>query len=160
MKYFKFRLAKFKILVKGDVKLYNKIYSSHLSTFKLIFNYRMLPVLLIRITWLFSNSIIGKFSSMLNVLLFKIEYTSKCYIAKGLFFPHPNNIIIGANYIGSNCIIYHNVTLGAKYLDVNFVRGVRPIIAGSNVIGSGSIIIGPFRLEKNKKIGPNMLLKG
>lgn len=160
MKYFKFRIAKFKILVQGDVKLYNEIYSSHFSVFRLMFNYRMLPILLIRITWLFSNSLIGKLSSIMNILLFKIEYASKCYIAKGLFFPHPNNIIIGASYIGSNCIIYHNVTLGAKYLDINFVREVRPIIAGSNVIGTGAIIIGPYRLEKNKKIGPNTLLKG
>lgn len=159
MKISKYRLAKFRMLVKGDVKLYNEIYGSHTSTFKILFSYRMFPILLIRITWLFSNSLIGKLSSLINILLFKIEYTSKCYIAKGLFFPHPNNIVIGASYIGSNCIIYHNVTLGAKYLDINFIREVRPIIAGSNVIGTGSVIIGPYRVEKNIKIGPNMLLK-
>ena len=41
--------------------------------------------------------------------------SSKGSIGKGLFLPHPTSIVFGDGVnMGENCIIYQNVTFGAK----------------------------------------------
>lgn len=45
-------------------------------------------------------------------------------IGKGLFLPHPTSIVFGDGVnIGENCIIYQNVTFGAKKRGENGVGG-------------------------------------
>jgi serine O-acetyltransferase len=63
-------------------------------------------------------------------------------------FPHGlYGIIISHNVvIGSNCTIFHNVTIGEG-------KAGAPIIGDNCLIGTGAIIIGKIKIGDNVKIG-------
>ena len=67
--------------------------------------------------------------------------------------PHPNGIVIHPDsYIGCNCLIFQQVTIGATS------KGV-PRIAGHVDIGAGAKIIGPVTVGEHAKIGANALVR-
>lgn len=68
-------------------------------------------------------------------------------------FPHGLNgiIIAGEATIGSNCTIYHQVTIG------NNGRGV-PVIGNDVLIGAGAKIMGPVHIGNGVKIGANAVV--
>lgn len=77
----------------------------------------------------------------------KINYVGK----RNTKFPHPLGIVIGIGVkMGNNCIIFQNVTLGAK----NFEFGDNYPNIGSNVvIGANSVLIGNIKIGNNVVIG-------
>lgn len=73
-------------------------------------------------------------------------------VAQKTIFPHPVGIVIGAGVeLGFNCIIYQNVTIGAKRLgDENY-----PKLGRNVVVYPGAIIVGSVEIGKNCIIGAN-----
>lgn len=79
-------------------------------------------------------------------------------IGKGLFLPHPANIIIGAGAkIGEKCIIYQDVTLGARNIG-SAKKGEYPTLENNCVLFAGSKVIGGIRLAENTVVGANAVV--
>jgi serine O-acetyltransferase len=73
-------------------------------------------------------------------------------IGGGLKIPHPNGIVIHPKaVIGPNCLIFQQVTIGARG------RGV-PTIGGHVDIGAGAKIIGAITIGDHARIGANALV--
>lgn len=69
----------------------------------------------------------------------------------GLVMPHPNGIVIHPDtIIGPNCMIFQQVTLGAK-------NGV-PHLGGHVDIGAGAKLLGPVRIGHHAVIGANAVV--
>jgi len=75
-------------------------------------------------------------------------------ISGGILLPHPNGIVVHPNsYIGPNCLIHQQVTLGVK-------RGGEgaPKLMGHVDIGAGAKIIGDITIGKHALIGANAVV--
>ena len=70
--------------------------------------------------------------------------------------PHGlNGIIISPNvHIGKNCTIFHQVTIGNDYRDVNNI----PIIGDNVTIYPGAKIVGKVIIGNNVEIGANTVV--
>ena len=79
-----------------------------------------------------------------------IEIHPGAQIGPGLFIDHGMGIVIGETAeIGSNCTIYHGVTLGGTGKD----SGKRHPTIGSNVlIGAGAKVLGPVVIGDNTRV--------
>ena len=79
-----------------------------------------------------------------------IEIHPGAQIGPGLFIDHGMGIVMGeTTVIGSNCTIYHQVTLGGTGKDV----GKRHPTIGDNVlIGAGAKVLGPVNIGHNTRI--------
>jgi serine O-acetyltransferase len=74
-------------------------------------------------------------------------------IAGGLLIPHPNGIVIHSGVkIGPNCLIFQQVTIGAKD------DSKPPVIGGHVDIGAGARVIGEINIGNNAKIGANAVV--
>ena len=85
-----------------------------------------------------------------------IEIHPGAQIGPGLFIDHGMGIVMGeTTVIGSNCTIYHQVTLGGTGKDV----GKRhPTIGNNVVVGSGAKVLGPFKVGDHSKIGAGAIV--
>ncbi len=122
---------------------------------------RFTPVLLCRLAYWFRRKRLGglgKLTSLVNFTVFGIEIADRCHIGKGLFFPHTHGTVIGARSIGENATIYHNVTLGARDLDLAYCDDKRPIVEDDVLIAAGAKIIGGVRIGSGARIGANALV--
>jgi serine O-acetyltransferase len=73
---------------------------------------------------------------------------------EGLFFPHPQNIVIGEGVvIGYNVTIYQNVTLGAKRDKSGEMK--YPVLGNNVVIFPGAIVVGGVAIGDGVVIGAN-----
>jgi len=125
------------------------------------FSPRFVPVLLFRLgNWCASHHLrpIGKVLSLLNFLVFGLEIGLDCPIGPGLYFPHTSGTVIGARRIGSNAVIYHNVTLGAKVPDLSYEAALRPEIGDGVFLGAGCKILGGITLGDNVTVGANAVV--
>jgi serine O-acetyltransferase len=74
-------------------------------------------------------------------------------IGGGLIMPHPNGIVIHPEAeIGTNCLIFQQVTLGVG------TRPGLPRIGGHVDIGAGAKILGGLRVGDHAKIGANAVV--
>lgn len=82
------------------------------------------------------------------------------HVGKGLFLPHPTSIILGEGVnIGNNCVIYQNVTIGAKKRNCNNMRGLQyPQIGNDCIFYAGSAIIGGIYIADGTQVGANAVL--
>jgi serine O-acetyltransferase len=87
-------------------------------------------------------------------LLSSIEISPRANIGPGLFFPHPQCIVIGMATLGENCTVYQGVTIGAKlpYHDKY------PKIGDNVYIGAGSTILGDIKIGNNVTVGAKTLI--
>jgi serine O-acetyltransferase len=118
-------------------------------------------VLLCRLAYWFHRKRLGPFAkvtSLINFTVFGIEIAARCHIGKGLFFPHTQGTVIGAHSIGENATIYHNVTLGARDLDLAYSDDKRPVVEDDVLIASGAKIVGGVRIGTGARIGANALV--
>lgn len=75
-----------------------------------------------------------------------------CKIGGGLLLPHPNGVVIHSDAeIGPNCLIFQQVTIGAR-------NGGVPTIGGHVDIGAGAKILGPINIGDHVKIGANAVV--
>lgn len=74
-------------------------------------------------------------------------------------FPHNiSGVFISKNaVIGDNCVIFHQVTVGANTLESS-PRFGSPVIGNNCYIGAGAKIIGNIRIGDNVRIGANCVV--
>jgi serine O-acetyltransferase len=76
-----------------------------------------------------------------------------CRLGGGLMLPHPNGVVIHPDaLVGTNCLIFQQVTLGTRGL-----QGP-PIIEGHVDIGAGAKILGAVRIGAHAVIGANAVV--
>lgn len=108
------------------------------------------------------NGIRRKFYLILFSQISEIKSTYigyKATIPNIPIFPHGLNGIFISGYasIGSNCIIYQQVTIGANNIPGSKTTGTPKI--GNNVyIGAGAKIIGGITIGNNVRIGANCVV--
>ena len=123
------------------------------------FNYRIVPLIFLRASQYFYRfkylKFISYFFYAINLFIFRIEIPPRVVIGGGFFMPHPQNIVCGAASIGEFCTMYQGVTLGAKRLDFNFSKNLRPVVMSGVVLGTNAVIIGSVVIGDNAKISPN-----
>ena len=85
-----------------------------------------------------------------------IEIHPGATIGPCLFIDHGMGIVIGETAeIGTNCTIYHQVTLGGTGKDT----GKRhPTLEDHVMVGSGAKILGPFTIGSHSKIAANAVV--
>lgn len=122
---------------------------------------RFLPVLIYRLSYFFGLSkfrFLSKIFTMLNLLMFGIEISPRCYIGRGLFLPHTSGTVIGAWEIGDNAIIFQGVTLGAKEADFSYKKELRPLLGNNVIVGAGAKVLGGIYVGDNVRIGANAVV--
>ena len=152
--------------LRSDIEHFKRLcgQTSKVSAFQFVLacvNPRVLPVVLIRLAAFFHGKRLGvlaKLCSMLNVVIFGIEVSSRVEIDGGLFLPHTVGTVIGAASIGRNCTIMQGVTLGALESDLAFKPATRPVIGNDVVIGSGAKVLGGITVGDHAKIGANAVV--
>ncbi|NLK86300.1 MAG: serine O-acetyltransferase [Clostridiaceae bacterium] len=85
-----------------------------------------------------------------------VEIHPGAKLGRGLFIDHGMGIVIGETAeVGSNCTIYHGVTLGGTGKDT----GKRHPTVGDNVlIGTGAKLLGPINIGDNAMIGAGSIV--
>jgi serine O-acetyltransferase len=86
-----------------------------------------------------------------------IFFDHNAQVGGGLFMPHAFGIVIGAPKIGTNCTIYHNVTIAASYRTGNEGTGC-PIMGDNVTVSPGAVVLGPINLGSNVIIGANSVV--
>ncbi|WP_041741248.1 serine O-acetyltransferase [Collimonas fungivorans] len=122
---------------------------------------RFMPVVLFRLShWLFQRRLspLAKIFGLMNFVLFGLEIAARCEIGPGLYFPHTQGTVIGANKIGENATIYHNVTFGAREIDLDYSASSRPDIGDNVIVGAGAKILGPVMVGNNARVGANAVV--
>lgn len=75
-----------------------------------------------------------------------------CSIGGGLLIPHPNGIVIHPDVrIGPNCLIFQQVTLGARDARV-------PMVGGHVDFGAGAKVLGAITLGDHSNVGANAVV--
>ncbi len=103
-------------------------------------------------------TVIARVLSFLNFVLFGLEIAMRCEIGEGLYLPHTVGTVIGAQRIGKNAVIYHNVTFGAKEVDIGYHNDQRPIVGDNVIVGSGAKVLGGITVGNNVVIGANAVV--
>ena len=80
-----------------------------------------------------------------------IHVSTNTRIGLGLDIRHPSTIMITNATIGKNCILFHNVTIGAKYEEANADNS--PIIGDNVTFFSNSACYGKIRIANNVRLG-------
>jgi serine O-acetyltransferase len=76
-----------------------------------------------------------------------------CQIGGGLLIPHPNGIVIHPEaVIGVNCLIFQQVTIGARS------GAGLPVIGGHVDIGAGAKILVNVQIGNHARIGANAVV--
>ena len=110
--------------------------------------------------WRKRAGLVGTFFSRLIVLRYRFwsvvtgaEIPLTCQIGGGLLIPHPNGIVIHPDaFIGVNCLIFQQVTIGTRN------NSGAPRIAGHVDIGAGAKILGSISVGKHARIGANAVV--
>jgi serine O-acetyltransferase len=109
------------------------------------------------------GSLVHGFLRRLHLALFRyarnqygIELPASATIGRRVIIAHQNGIVIHSNaVIGDECVIRHNVTIGAVNLDLiahapKLGRGVH--------VGCGAVLMGPISIGDGARIGPNTVV--
>lgn len=125
------------------------------------FSPRFMPVVVFRLShacYLRGWSPLAKLFSMWNFTVFGLEIAVRCEIGPGLYFPHTQGTVIGALRIGKNATIYHNVTFGAREVDVGYQDQARPSVGDDVIVGAGAKVLGPVMLGDGCRVGANAVV--
>ena len=84
-----------------------------------------------------------------------IELPLSCRIGRRLFLPHPHGVVfVPGSRIGDDCLVRHNVTLGAA----GSRRPGRPVVGDRVQFGPGSIVMGAVTVGDDALIGPGAVV--
>ena len=122
---------------------------------------RFSPVFILRIAQALSRNRLrplAKIMNLLNFTVFGLEVNSACEIGPGLVIPHTQGTVIGAFQIGRNATIYHQVTIGAKEMDIGNTPASRPRIGNDVTIGCGAKLLGDIFVGDGAIIGANAVV--
>jgi len=108
------------------------------------------------------NEVITIFGIKLKFRLHKTCYLpdNKKLKEGNVKFPHPMGIVISKNaQLGKNCIIYQNVTIGAKSRELGTLgKSQVPEIGDNCIIYAGACIVGGITIGNNVQIGANAVV--
>ncbi len=82
---------------------------------------------------------------------YNIHVSSNTRIGLGLSIRHPSNIMITNAKIGDNCVLFHNVTIGAKYEEADMDNS--PVIGNDVKFFSNSACYGKVVIADGVSIG-------
>ncbi|MFJ2989756.1 serine O-acetyltransferase [Collimonas sp. NPDC087041] len=125
------------------------------------FSPRFTPIVIFRLShWCFQKKLspLAKILSMVNFVIFGLEIAVRCEIGPGLYFPHTQGTVIGALRIGVNATIYHNVTFGAREVDIEYQAEARPIVGNNVIIGAGAKVLGAVLIGDDARVGANAVV--
>ena len=96
----------------------------------------------------------------------KLPLYSNCYLPdtamlerQNTEFPHPIGIVIArSSKIGKNCVIYQNVTIGAKSRDLAYNQENFPTLGDNVIVYAGACIVGGIKIGNNVQIGANAVV--
>ena len=96
----------------------------------------------------------------------KLPVYSTCYLPdtkmfemQNTEFPHPIGIVIArSSKIGKNCVIYQNVTIGAKSRDLAYNQENFPTLGDNVIVYAGACIVGGIKIGNNVQIGANAVV--
>jgi serine O-acetyltransferase len=105
--------------------------------------------------WLRRWHLLGRFVSHIGRMLTGIEIHPGARIGRRLFIDHGMGVVIGETAeIGDDCTLYHGVTLGGRAPRRGEQGQKRhPTLGNGVIVGSGSQILGPFRVGNGARIG-------
>lgn len=82
----------------------------------------------------------------------------KSKIGIGVKFPHPNGIVVGSTtVIGSNCIIFQQVTFGGKLIG-DAQNEYYPRLGDNVIVFAGAKLIGNISIGNDVIIGANSVV--
>lgn len=125
------------------------------------FSPRFMPVVIFRLShWFYQRKLspLAKIFSLINFVFFGLEIAVRCEIGKGLYFPHTQGTVIGANSIGENATIYHNVTFGAREIDLEYAESSRPTVGNNVIVGAGAKVLGGVTVGDDARIAANAVV--
>jgi len=146
--------------LKSDIEFFC-LHKKAKYKFIYVFHPRLIPNLFLRLSlYLFERKIplIPKILSSLNFLFFGIEISLTTQFGKGIFFPHTQGTVIGAKSIGDRVVIFQNVTLGAKYLDLDNKLSDRPLIGDDVTLGAGCKVLGGIKINSGTLVKANNVI--
>lgn len=124
---------------------------------------RFVPVALVRTAaWLHRHggpvAPLAKVVALVNRFSFGVECALQTQIGPGLYFPHTGGIVIGATRLGARCTVYHQVTLGAKEIDMPFTPDRRPSVGDDVVLAAGSKVLGGIVVDDGAIVAANAVV--
>jgi serine O-acetyltransferase len=152
-------LKKASVAIKLDKEYLRRLDPSFESSFQYLFHAGFRALRLYRIAHAFYVSDF-KFLAYLiyhiNRILYTVDIHPASLIEPGVVVDHGAGLVIGSTaVVGSGTVLYHGVTLGAKYI----TKGKRHPTVGRNVvIGAGAKVLGPVSIGDNAKIGANSVV--
>ena len=92
-----------------------------------------------------------------------IEIHPGATIGQRFFIDHGMGVVVGETAeIGDDVTLYQGVTLGgtAPSVDSDGQRGTKrhPTLQDGVIVGSGAMILGPFTVQKNARVGANAVV--
>lgn len=125
------------------------------------FSPRFMPVVIFRLShfcYRLKLTPLAKLFSLANFILFGLEIAVRCEIGPGLYLPHTQGTVIGALRIGADATIYHNVTLGAREVDLGYSEVGRPVLGDNVIVGAGAKVLGGVTIGSGARIGANAVV--
>jgi len=110
----------------------------------------------IHFLWNIGIPLLPRLLSEINRFMTGLEIHPGAQIGPGLFVDHGAGVVIGeTTRIGSNCVLFHNVTLGGTGKH----HGKRHPTLGDDVfVGTGATLLGPITVGSNVMIGANSFI--
>ncbi len=122
---------------------------------------RFAPVVLIRTAQCLYASgwtRLAKLPALVNFVVFGIEVPPRLTIGPGLVVMHTQGTVLGANSIGNNFTVYHQVTLGAKSMDFTYTLTKRPKVGNNVIVSVGAKVLGGIILEDGCVVAANAVV--
>jgi len=142
-----------------DIHMVRGISENKSSDILYIVHPRMWPVVIFRLSSLFTQyrlGIVGKVFAILNQILFSCDIARNAKIAGGLYLPHPSGVVVGEHAIvGKNCILHQGVTLGDRG---ECHEGSDPVLGDFIEVGTGAKVLGVVHLGNYVRVGANSVV--
>ena len=88
--------------------------------------------------------------------LYGIELPAEARLGRRLRIAHGVGLVInGGSTVGDDCVLRHNVTLGAPSRELAHLG---PTLCNDVQVGPGAVILGPITIGDGARIGPNALV--
>jgi serine O-acetyltransferase len=100
--------------------------------------------------------VLPRFLTTIAKVFTGVEIHPAAVIGEGFFIDHGVGVVIGETvFIGKNCAMFHNVTLGGTGKH----HGKRhPTVEDNVLIGTNSVLLGPITVGRNSRIGANSFI--
>ena len=106
--------------------------------------------------WNWDLRILARVISNWGRFLTGVEIHPAATIGRRLYIDHGMGVVIGGtSIIGDDVMMYHGVTLGAKF---NIKSKRHPTIGNNVVLGAGSMVIGDIKIGDGSSVGANTVV--